>query len=272
MDSITTDIVKSIDKHISAKKYGVEENDKGLEQLLDRLATHLHNLFGTQGEIAFAKEAVDVVLFVSKTHVGLDLQSKSPLATKRNYRIETLLFEVLNFCSSVSSTARLHLKALCYTPKIFALFATSDDYRFQEISGELLWRVLCGESDSAYLATFSFAGLDAVPLNLAADHSSSLARIFSSIKEKNLLSDLECFITSFNESLNDNQKVYAFTLVEMTISTSEKSEKFCAVEVFFSTSRKITFRVDDGNLYEFDFTHASLMDSNALEKRKNKTY
>lgn len=270
MDTITLDTLKSIDNHISSKQYGVDENDKSLEQLLDRLATHLHDLSSSQKDITFAKEVVDAILYISKMHVGLDLQSKSPFTTRRNYRIETLLFEILNHCSSVSQTARHHLKTLCYTPKIFALFATSDDYRFQEVSGEFLWRVLYGEGDNAYLATFSFAGLDDAPLNLTADHSSSLARIFSSIKEKNLLSDLECFITSFNESLNEKQRVYSFTLVEMAISTSEKTEKFCAVEVFFSTSRKITFRVDDRNLYEFDFTHASLMDSNALEKRKYK--
>lgn len=266
MDSITTDIIKSIDKHISSKQYGIEENNRALEHLLDTLASHLQDFSSRKKEIPFAKEVVDAILCISKMHMALDFQSKTLFKMKRNYRIETLIFEILNNCASVNTAATLHLKALCYPPKIFALFASSDDYRFQEVSGEFLWRILRGENDGTFLATFSFAGLEEAPLSLTQDHSSSLARIFCSIKEKNLQSDLECFITSFNESLNENQKVYSFTLVEMMISTTEKTEKFCAVEVFFSTSRRITFRVDDGNLYEFDFTLASLMDQNALEK------
>lgn len=266
MDTITTDIIKSIDTHISSKQYGVEENDKNLEHLLDTLASHLQELSNRKRDIPFAKEVVNAILCISKMHMDMDFQSRRPLNAHRNYRIETLVFEILNCCASVSASATSQLKTLCYTPMIFALFAASDDYRFQEVSGELLWHILRGESDNLFLATFSFAGLEEAPFALTKDHSSSLARIFSTIKEKNLQDDLECFITSFNESLNGNQKVYSFTLVEMTISTTEKSEKFCAVEVFFSASRKITFRVDDGNLYEFDFTHASLMDQNAIEK------
>ena len=273
MDHSTKSIINAIQAHISAKQYGVEENDRALERHLDSLVSHMQDLSrNEQKGLPLAKEVVDIVFCVAKTHVGLDLQSRAPIKQRgRNPGIETLILEALNICSQCSPKAASHLKTLCYAPKVFALFAASDDPRFQEVAGELLWRVLRGESEASFVAAFSFAGLEKPPLALAQDHSSSLAKIFCYIKEETLLRDLECFIDTFNESLGAKQKIFVFTLAEMVIIASSET-KFTAVEVFFSVSRRISFRVDNGNLYTFDFTRASLMEQNAFEKRKYTHY